>query len=117
MSIGLTRLFYNLMENGIIKTTPKSISQIIVLSIGNTTDYCLNLLSKLRDLNINSTYFPDDTKFKNKLQYAVSQNIPYAIIVGEDEVKNNQFLLKDLNKKEQYVLDLNKINTILDLIK
>lgn len=117
MSIGLTRLFYQLRENKIIKPTIKTLAKVVVLTIGDTWKYSLNLLNKLKQLNVNCEIYPEDVKFKNKLQYVLNQEIPFAIIVGEDEVKNNEFVLKDLNKKEQYTLKTEKVEEILNYIK
>lgn len=101
MSIGLTRLFYQLKENNLLKEEKGCISKVVILPMGNTIDACINLSNKLRDNNINNTIYFEDTKFKNKILYATKLNAKYVIIVGEDEINNNYYTLKDLNAFEQ----------------
>ena len=113
MSIGLTRLFYQLKENKLLKEEKGAISKAVILPMGNTIDECIKIGNILRSEGINNTIYFEDTKFKNKILYATKLNAKYAIIIGEDEVKNNTYTLKDLNKFEQKSVDLNELLQIL----
>lgn len=113
MSIGLTRLFYQLKENKLLKEEKGAISKAVILPMGNTIDECIKIGNILRSEGINNTIYFEDTKFKNKILYATKLNAKYAIIIGEDEVKNNTYTLKDLNKFEQKSVDLNELLRIL----
>ena len=62
--------------------------------------------NELRKINIICQTYFEDTKFKNKLSYADKLNFKYAIIIGEDEVKNNVYTLKDLQEHTQETLSL-----------
>ncbi len=113
MSIGLTRLFYQLKENKLLKEEKGAISKAVILPMGNTIDECIKIGNILRSEGINNTIYFEDTKFKNKILYATKLNAKYAIIIGEDEVKNNTYTLKNLNKFEQKSVDLNELLQIL----
>ena len=113
MSIGLTRLFYQLKENNLLKQEKGCIAKVVILPMGNTIDACINLSNRLRDNNINNTIYFEDTKFKNKILYATKLNADYVIIIGEDEINNNYYTLKDLNAFEQKSLSEDELINIL----
>ena len=107
MSIGLTRLFYQFKENNLLKDAEKSISKAVILPLGDTIDECIKVSNILRNNNINNTIYFEDTKFKNKILYATKANVEYAIIIGEDEVKNGCYTVKNIKefKQEQLTID------------
>ena len=53
---------------------------------------------------------------KKCLDYANKVNIPYVIILGEDEIKNGSFYIKDMNNKEQFEVSFDKVDTVKDII-
>ncbi len=107
MSIGLTRLFYQLKENNMLKEKNAYLSKAIIIPMGNTIDNCIELSNILRNNNIPNIVYFEEGKLKNKFAYASKLNIPYAILIGEDEVANNNYTLKNLYefKQEQFSLD------------
>ena len=100
MSIGLTRLFYVFKELGIIKADKKSTSDVMVLSLGED-EAALNLASRLRKDGVNVYMCYIAKGMKQKMQYASRLMIPYVILLGEDEVKNNLIALKNMSTGEQ----------------
>ena len=113
MAIGLTRLFYQLRENNLLKAQNKGLSKAVILPLGETIDECITLSNYLRNNGINNTIYFEETKFKNKILYATKQNAEYAIIVGEDEVKSGKFTIKNLNEFKQEQLTKEEIVNIL----
>ena len=113
MSIGLTRLFYQLKENNLLKEADKSISKAVILPLGETIDECIKLSNVLRANNINNTIYFEDTKFKNKILYATKSNIDYAIIIGEDEVEQGKYTVKNLKEFKQEQLSEQEIINLL----
>ena len=80
ISIGLTRLFFQLKENGWLKKQNGAISKAIILPMGqDTLADSLALSNKLRENGINVTVYMEDKKFKNKLAYAVKSNIKFCL--------------------------------------
>ena len=107
MAIGLTRLFYQLKEINLLKETDKALSKVVILPLGETIDECIKISNSLRDNGINNTIYFEETKFKNKIQFATKANANYVIIIGEDEVKTKTYTVKNLKefKQEQLTLD------------
>ena len=114
ISIGLTRLFFQLKENGWLKKEQSAISKAIILPMGaDTVADCIELSNKLRKNGISVTLYLEDKKFKNKLAYAVKSNIKYAIFVGEDEVKSQKYTVKNLQETTQTQENLENLIKIL----
>ena len=114
MSIGLTRLFYQLKENNLLKSNVKSVSRCIILPMGNEfISEGIKLAGNLRKNGINTCVYLEDAKFKTKLAYAVKSKAKYAVFIGEDEVKNNYYTLKDLEEVVQKNVNYNELLEIL----
>ncbi len=101
ISIGLTRLFYQLNENKIIEASKKSIADAIIISMIDDYSYAANVATEFRKAGINTQLYTENKKIKAKFKYADKLEIPYVIIIGEDEISNNTITLKDMKKGEQ----------------
>ena len=66
----------------------------------------MEIATELRKNNINTQIYTDKAKIKNQFKYASKLNIPYVIVIGEDEIKNNVVSLKNMETGEQNVLSL-----------
>lgn len=113
ISIGFTRLFYQLNELNIIKSNKKSISDVLVISMDENIDKCIEVANMLRDKDINAQVYFDNKKIKNKIKYAEKLNIKYIIIIGEEERENNILTLKNIETGEQQKLVFDNIVEIL----
>ena len=101
ISIGLTRLFYKLNELNVIRSSKSSIADVIIIPMNENIDYALNVASKLRENNINTDFYSLNKKLKAKFKYADKLNIPYVIVIGEDEIKDNLITIKDMKNGTQ----------------
>lgn len=101
ISIGLTRLFYKLNELKVINAKKTSISDVIVIPMNENVDYALSVATKLRESNINTDFYSLNKKVKAKFKYADKLNIPYSVIIGDDEEKDNVITVKDMQKGTQ----------------
>ena len=81
----------------------------------NTEIESLELANKIRDLNLKVEIDFKKRKLKKSLDYANKENIPYVIILGEDEIKSNEFKLKNMNTKEEYPININEIYKIKEI--
>ena len=97
ISIGLSRLFFQLIDNKIISAEDQSISNVLIVSM---TD----IARKLRDNNLNVQINIEEQKLGKKFKYADNLNVKYVIIIGEDEIKNNVITLKNMFTGEQNTL-------------
>lgn len=118
IAIGITRLFYQLCENNLIKASKSSIAEVLVLPMDdNAIEKGYAVASKLRLSGIPCQLYLEDKKFKNKINYADKLKIPYVVIIGEDEVNNNYVTLKDMfNFSQEKVEDLKLVDTVKEKI-
>ena len=86
VSIGLTRLFYKLNELNLIKAEKKSISDVLIIPMVEDLSVPINLATKLRNNGIKTEIYLNNKKLRAKFKYADKLEIPYVIVVGEDEV-------------------------------
>ncbi len=106
ISIGLTRLFYKLNELNLIKASKKSISDILIIPMVQDLTVPINIATKLRNKGIKTEIYLNDKKLKAKFKYADKLEIPYVIVIGEDEIKNNIFKLKDMKTGEEKEINI-----------
>lgn len=110
ISIGLSRLFFVLNEYNLLKEdTQKSISKVIIIPMLEDLTYPIKVATKLREKGINTEIYLEAKAMKKKMNYANKQNIPYAIIIGEDEVANETVTLKNMITGEQQTLKVDEI--------
>lgn len=82
ISIGLTRFFYQMKKENILKDMEKSISKILVVPMSeNEMAYALEVSKELREAGINTDVFAQDKKLKAKFKYADKLRIPYVIVI------------------------------------
>ena len=106
ISIGLTRFFYKLNELNIIKADRKSISDILIIPVVEDLKEPIKLAADLRKMGVNTEVYLNDKKLKAKLKYADKLQIPYTIIIGEDEIKSNKIKVKNMETGESVETEL-----------
>lgn len=106
ISIGLTRLFFQLTDNKIIEAGNRAISKVMIISMLDDFSKSIEVATKLRENGINTQIYTDNVKVKNQLKYANRLNIPYVVIIGEDEIKNNTISLKNMESGEQNTVSI-----------
>jgi len=116
ISIGLTRLFYQLREAGLLNIVAKSISKVMIIPMTEDIKPCIELATKLRNNDINTEIYYNQKSLKGKFNYANKLEIPYVIVVGEDEIKSNTLAIKNMVTGEQVSVN-NDIDEILEKIK
>ena len=100
VSIGLTRLFYKLNELNIIKADRKSVADILIIPMVENLEEPIKLATELRNLGVNTEIYSNNKKLKAKMKYADKLQIPYTIIIGEDEIKSNKVQIKNMETGE-----------------
>ncbi len=109
ISIGLTRLFYQLNEINQIKVKKEAISDVVVIPMDEDIEESLQVATKLRSCGINTDVYLEDAKIKKKMKYADKWQIPYAIIIGEEERQTKMYTLKNMKTGEQVRETIEKI--------
>lgn len=101
ISIGLTRLFYQLNEIGLIKPEKKSIADVLIISMTENFKYVSKVARKIRQQGKNVQIFFEDKKIKAKFRYADKLKIPYTIVIGNDEIEKGTYTIKNMETGEQ----------------
>lgn len=103
ISIGLTRLFYVLGEQGMLNPDlPTAAADVLVIPMGEEQQgYAIATATALRKAGIRTQLYAEKKKFKARITYASKMGIPYAMFLGETEEQDKVVALKDLNKGEQ----------------
>ncbi len=102
ISIGLTRLFSQLRAAEIIKPASNSVVDVLIAPMGVGLEYPLSIASHLREnCGLNTEVYYPEKAFKHKMKYADKMGIPYVVIIGEDELKNNSVTVKNMKTGEQ----------------
>ena len=109
ISIGLSRLFYQLNEVGLIKTKESTPLKALVVPMDVEIDYPINIVSKLRDEGISSCIVFDKKGMKPNLNYANKEGIPYVIIIGSSEIEAGKVMLKDMINSVQELVTLEEV--------
>lgn len=107
ISFGLDRIYLVLEELNLFPTTITKTTEVLFINFGdNEALACLKAIQTLRENGINAELYPDAAKMKKQMNYANKRNIPFVVLVGEEELKNNNFTLKNMESGEQNKLNL-----------
>lgn len=116
VSFGAERIYDVLDE---LKLFPENLSgstQVMFVNFGAVSNAaCLKYITELRKNSIAAIIYPDETKIKKQFAYADSLNIPYVIIIGEEEMKNGIINLKDMKNGTQQVFS--NLESLQDFMK
>lgn len=113
-SFGFERVVDVIQELNLLPEINGSKIKILVANFGPETETnILNLVSTLRNQNISSIIYPDSDKLGKQIKYADNMGINYLAIIGTDEAKNNQIMLKNLKTTEQKLVSLDELTKIL----
>lgn len=102
MSIGLTRLFFQLQELGLIDKMARSLTEILVIPMDESiNEYAIEVLNNLREKGKSVDIYLESGKFKKKMTYADKLGVKKVIILGEDELNKREVSIKDMETGEQ----------------
>ncbi len=101
ISIGLTRLFYVLDEQGLLNTESNSAADVLILPMTEDPAPAIALAEELRCSDIRVQLYCEQKKFKQKMSYADKIGVPYVIFLGEDEIAQGKCSIKDMRTGEQ----------------
>ena len=105
ISIGLTRLYYVLDEQGLLNPElPSAPADALVLPMTENTAAAISLAESLRENGIRVQLYGEQKKFKQKMTYADRLGVPFAVLLGEDELAQGKCSVKDMRTGQQLVL-------------
>ena len=105
ISIGLTRLFYVLDEQGLLNPSLAAApADVLVLPMTDDPAPAISLAAALRESGIRVQLDAEQKKFKQKMSYADRLGVPYAVLLGEDEIAQGKCAVKNMVTGEQVLL-------------
>jgi len=118
ISFGIERIIEVLNTNNLFPKNIESNNNVLISYLSNDLiKNSLELANKLREKGIPTDLYSEKAKLKKQLQYANNNNIPFVIIIGEDEIKNKKYMLKNMKDGNQNLLTINEIINKMSSIK
>ena len=97
ISIGLTRLFSQLRDNGLIAPKAGTIAKVLVVPMDKqTVPYAVSVAASFRSAGIPSDVYYGEKGMKQKMKYAGKSGFPYVAVIGESEMATGTLALKDM---------------------
>jgi len=105
VSFGADRIYDVLKQLNNFPNEESNATQVLFVNFGQVEEkFCLPILKKLRERGVKAEIYPDSAKMKKQMTYANSKKIPFVAIVGENEIKEQKVMLKNMNTGEQKLL-------------
>ena len=109
-SFGVDRIYDAMAELDLFPEKAQRSSLALICHFDRASfDYGLGVLASLRQAGIASEIYPDSVKIKKQLDYANKKKIPYALVIGSEEVSSGLIAFKDLETGEQEKIYLEKV--------
>lgn len=106
ISFGLDRIYLVVEELNLFPDTVTATSKALFINYGEKEAfYAMKAIKELRNSGLKVELYPDNAKVAKQFQHADKRNIPFAVIVGDQEMNTNTFSLKNLSTGEQVSLD------------
>ncbi|MEE0931685.1 histidine--tRNA ligase [Clostridium sp. D43t1_170807_H7] len=106
ISIGVTRLFFVLKEIGFIdKYNIENKIDYLILPIGETIEYCGEVLKNLQGKGYKANIYFEEDSLKKKMNYANKLGVSNVILIGEEEVGKGEVKVKNMNSGDTISID------------
>lgn len=107
ISIGLSRLFYQLKKAGLLPMTHTATARVMIAFADRTAiAYGLEVAKDIRNARVNCEVYLEEARIKKQFEYAGRLGIPYVIIIGDNEVSTRKVSLKNMATGEQKFITL-----------
>lgn len=113
-TIGLDRVADVIEELGLWPDISKTLTKILVSIFSKKLlVQSIKVASSLREKGINTELYPnEEAKLEKQLKYADKKNIPYVVIIGPEEAKNDTLILKNMTTGEQEKIPLKRLDSL-----
>ena len=110
MSIGLTRLFYQLKEIGLIDKKESRLTEILIIPMSNEENfYAIDILNKLQEKGKSADIYLEGGKLKKKFSYADKIGVKYAYIIGGSEREEKKVSIRNMETGDQDLVDFDSL--------
>jgi histidyl-tRNA synthetase len=102
ISFGADRIYDVIEELGLFPNDVSASTKVLLLNFGDKeAQHCLKVLKDLHTAGISSELYPDTKKINKQFEYADKRNIPYVVIIGQDEINKGVVKLRNMTTKEE----------------
>ncbi len=116
ISIGLSRLFFQLRDAGLLPAFPNFVSKALIVSPEQQQmAECFRVASLLRSQSINCEVYMETAKLSKQFKYANQLGIPFVVVIGEAELKNGKVSVKDMKTGDQKDVPIDELPLVLTL--
>lgn len=117
ISFGLDRIYLVLEELGLFPEEVTQSLQVLLANFGEQEALvALELLGKLRSAGVKADLYPTDARIQKQLKYADSRRVPYVVLLGEEELNNGSFVVKNMVKGDQVAYKMNELDTFINVL-
>ncbi len=114
ISIGLSRLFYVLDEQGLLNEAVQSApADVLIVPMTEDLPYAAAVATVYRAKGLRTQIYTEQKKFKQKLSYADKLSIPFVVLIGEDEIKSDSVSVKNMVTGEQTLMSAEQSATFI----
>ncbi len=115
ISFGLDRIYLVLEELDLFPETVNKKVKVLFINFGDKEAlFSLKAINALRTQGVNSELYPDTAKMKKQMNHANKREIPFVVLVGEEEIASKTYTLKNMTSGEQQNVSL---EALIDLVK
>lgn len=113
ISIGLSRLYYQLKEAGLIKAGAATAAEILVVKTDEKfLGYSLQVAAKLRAAGIKTLVYSENAKLAKQLKFADKLGVKKVVLIGEKEAASGKVTLRDMSSGEQKVCGIKDVKKL-----
>ena len=105
ISIGLTRLFWQLREAGLVDRAESTVQVLVTQMDAASLPHCLAVASDLRQGGFNTEVVMESSKLAKQFKYADRAGIRFVVVLGDDEISKGTVTVKDLRRADQFEVD------------
>jgi len=111
ISFGLDRIYDVISELNLFPESALKTTQVLFIPFEEAAEkMCLNYATQLRSENIRCEIYPDlNVKMPKKFKYADDKKIPYAAVIGSNEIKENKITLKNMSTGDQQSISIEEL--------
>jgi histidyl-tRNA synthetase len=107
ISFGLDRIYLVMEELDLFPKSLEKSLDVLFLNFGEQEALAsLKLVTQIRKAGIKSDVYPSNAKIQKQFKYANNRNVPYVVLLGDQELKDSSFVVKDMESGEQKTYDI-----------
>ena len=111
ISFGLDRIYLVLEELNLFPEEVSKSLEVLFVNFGEKEALAsLKLISQLRKSGVKADLYPLDAKMQKQMKYANKRNVPYVVLIGEQELVENTFVVKNMSEGSQKTYGINDLN-------